>query len=77
MWGLVAVFEVGVAVAGQGAVVYITVPRDGDCVSWGTVFPQYRDFDLLLVTFVYFEISKDKDYVRFGGVREKGMFLKH
>lgn len=44
----------------------------------GTVFPQYRDFDLLLVTFVYFEISKDKDYVRFGGViREKGMFLKH
>lgn len=27
--------------------------------------------DLLLVTFVYFEVSKDKDYVRFGGMRER------
>lgn len=53
-------------------------PGMEDVFHGGTVFPQYRDFDLLLVTFVYFEISKDKDYVRFGGViREKGMFLKH
>lgn len=51
--GLVAMFEVRVAGAGQGVVVYITVPGDGERVEWGTIFPHYRDFDLLLVSHLF------------------------
>lgn len=53
------------------------IPGVENVFNGGTVFPYYHNFDLLLVIFVYFEISKDKDYVSFGAIREKGMFLKH
>lgn len=37
----------------------------------GYNIPTLPRLDLLLVVFVYFEISKDKDYARFGGIRER------
>lgn len=53
-------------------VVYITIPEGWEiCFICKTIFPNYHGFDFILViTFIYYEISKNKDYVRFLGLSE-------
>lgn len=53
-------------------VVYITIPQGWEiCLICKTIFLNYHGFDFILViTFIYYEISKNKDYVRFLGLSE-------